>query len=78
MFGARQRDIDSIGALNKFGDCQSSTEYDQGGLPAFKKPIEPSRPSSNEPEFLTKEIITIFASWPWKVSTVPIRIYVRS
>ena len=29
MFGARQRDIDSIGALNKFVDCQSSTEYDQ-------------------------------------------------
>jgi len=77
MFGARQRDIDSIWALNK-GDGQSSTEYDQGGLPAFRKPIEPSRPSSNEPEFLTKEIITIFASWPWKVSTVPIRIYVQT
>ena len=32
-------------------------------LPTFKKPIEVG-PSSNEPEFRTKDMITIFASWP--------------
>jgi len=40
----------------------------------LRKPID-ADPVSIWPEFLTSETITILASWPWKMSTVPRRIY---
>lgn len=72
MLGTRKRDVDPIDTLDVVSGLPELLDWIK--MPTLRKPIE-AWPSSNEPEFLTREIMTIFASCPWKVSTVPIRIY---